>query len=171
MPRASRCFPERSPPSPVARPRTCPSTAWPRQRLPSSKRRCTRTTGTAPGARSRRRVSPRFVRCSGDVGAPGSQSAAEGTPAAATAPGSALFAQQAAARANRLASAKIAVPRAGVAQLVEQLIRNQQVDGSSPFAGSKSFHNLFILTGRPFASPPLGNTWVTSSTNSASFGD
>ena len=25
---------------------------------------------------------------------------------------------------------------AGVAQLVEQLIRNQQVDGSSPFAGS-----------------------------------
>ena len=27
---------------------------------------------------------------------------------------------------------------AGVAQLVEQLIRNQQVDGSSPFAGSIS---------------------------------
>src|SRR4051812_28759922 len=29
-------------------------------------------------------------------------------------------------------------PKAGVAQLVEQLIRNQQVDGSSPFAGSNS---------------------------------
>ena len=28
------------------------------------------------------------------------------------------------------------LPQAGVAQLVEQLIRNQQVDGSSPFAGS-----------------------------------
>ena len=27
-------------------------------------------------------------------------------------------------------------PRAGVAQLVEQLIRNQQVSGSSPLAGS-----------------------------------
>ena len=26
--------------------------------------------------------------------------------------------------------------KAGVAQLVEQLIRNQQVNGSSPFAGS-----------------------------------
>ena len=33
--------------------------------------------------------------------------------------------------------ATIGVPsKAGVAQLVEQLIRNQQVDGSSPFAGS-----------------------------------
>ena len=29
------------------------------------------------------------------------------------------------------------VPAAGVAQLVEQLIRNQQVRGSSPRAGSK----------------------------------
>jgi hypothetical protein len=28
-------------------------------------------------------------------------------------------------------------PEAGVAQLVEQLIRNQQVIGSSPIAGSK----------------------------------
>jgi hypothetical protein len=33
--------------------------------------------------------------------------------------------------------ARMDTPRlAGVAQLVEQLIRNQQVDGSSPFAGS-----------------------------------
>jgi hypothetical protein len=31
---------------------------------------------------------------------------------------------------------------AGVAQLVEQLIRNQQVDGSSPFAGSNKINNL-----------------------------
>ena len=31
---------------------------------------------------------------------------------------------------------------AGVAQLVEQLIRNQQVNGSSPFAGSITFNNL-----------------------------
>jgi hypothetical protein len=30
------------------------------------------------------------------------------------------------------------VPVAGVAQLVEQLIRNQQVIGSSPIAGSKN---------------------------------
>ncbi len=45
---------------------------------------------------------------------------------------------------SQLAYATIAVPsRAGVAQLVEQLIRNQQVDGSSPFAGS-SFPNNFI---------------------------
>ena len=31
---------------------------------------------------------------------------------------------------------------AGVAQLVEQLIRNQQVSGSSPLAGSIRFNNL-----------------------------
>ena len=31
---------------------------------------------------------------------------------------------------------------AGVAQLVEQLIRNQQVSGSSPLAGSILFNNL-----------------------------
>jgi hypothetical protein len=30
---------------------------------------------------------------------------------------------------------------AGVAQLVEQLIRNQQVEGSSPFAGSIFLNN------------------------------
>ena len=32
--------------------------------------------------------------------------------------------------------------QAGVAQLVEQLIRNQQVTGSSPVAGSNLFNNL-----------------------------
>jgi hypothetical protein len=31
---------------------------------------------------------------------------------------------------------------ADVAQLVEQLIRNQQVNGSSPFVGSMNFNNL-----------------------------
>jgi hypothetical protein len=31
---------------------------------------------------------------------------------------------------------------ADVAQLVEQLIRNQQVNGSSPFVGSITFNNL-----------------------------
>jgi hypothetical protein len=31
---------------------------------------------------------------------------------------------------------KFALPQAAVAQLVEQLIRNQQVNGSSPFSGS-----------------------------------
>ncbi len=35
-----------------------------------------------------------------------------------------------------------AFPPAGVAQLVEQLIRNQQVIGSSPIAGSNVFNNL-----------------------------
>jgi hypothetical protein len=35
---------------------------------------------------------------------------------------------------------------AGVAQLVEQLIRNQQVVGSSPTAGSKIPKKLAILT-------------------------
>ena len=34
---------------------------------------------------------------------------------------------------------------ADVAQLVEQLIRNQQVNGSSPFVGSIPFHNLLRL--------------------------
>jgi hypothetical protein len=33
-------------------------------------------------------------------------------------------------------------PGAGVAQLVEQLIRNQQVSGSSPLAGSTKFAHL-----------------------------
>jgi hypothetical protein len=33
---------------------------------------------------------------------------------------------------------------AGVAQLVEQLIRNQQVRGSSPRAGSKTLTNLAV---------------------------
>jgi hypothetical protein len=32
--------------------------------------------------------------------------------------------------------------QADVAQLVEQLIRNQQVNGSSPFVGSSIFNNL-----------------------------
>ena len=32
--------------------------------------------------------------------------------------------------------------QAGVAQLVEQLIRNQQVRGSSPRAGSNSYNDL-----------------------------
>ena len=34
---------------------------------------------------------------------------------------------------------------AGVAQLVEQLIRNQQVRGSSPRAGSNFLHNFVDL--------------------------
>jgi hypothetical protein len=34
---------------------------------------------------------------------------------------------------------------AGVAQLVEQLIRNQQVIGSSPIAGSKSLNKVFRI--------------------------
>jgi hypothetical protein len=39
--------------------------------------------------------------------------------------------------------AKIVVPaRAGVAQLVEQLIRNQQVIGSSPIAGSNDIKHF-----------------------------
>ena len=37
--------------------------------------------------------------------------------------------------------------RAGVAQLVEQLIRNQQVLGSSPSAGSKITNKTKILDG------------------------
>jgi hypothetical protein len=42
--------------------------------------------------------------------------------------------------------AKIVVPaRAGVAQLVEQLIRNQQVIGSSPIAGSKILREINVL--------------------------
>ena len=41
-------------------------------------------------------------------------------------------------------------PQAGVAQLVEQLIRNQQVSGSSPLAGSIRFNNLAQFTIRRF---------------------
>jgi hypothetical protein len=47
------------------------------------------------------------------------------------------------------ARSEVARPRlAGVAQLVEQLIRNQQVIGSSPIAGSKfpmKFDDLGML--------------------------
>ena len=39
----------------------------------------------------------------------------------------------------------IVVLRAGVAQLVEQLIRNQQVAGSSPASSSKGRDNLCLL--------------------------
>jgi hypothetical protein len=44
---------------------------------------------------------------------------------------------------------KFASPQAAVAQLVEQLIRNQQVNGSSPFSGSKKNQALrlgFLLS-------------------------
>ena len=47
---------------------------------------------------------------------------------------------------------------AGVAQLVEQLIRNQQVSGSSPLAGSTKNFAQWIETGQPELperSPPL----------------
>jgi hypothetical protein len=56
---------------------------------------------------------------------------------------------------------------AEVAQLVEQLIRNQQVDGSSPFLGSTSRPQFFagalsfqqVVTGWPARSSPiLGST-------------
>jgi hypothetical protein len=36
---------------------------------------------------------------------------------------------------------------ASLAQLVEQLIRNEQVEGSSPFGGSKTFKTI---TNTPF---------------------
>ena len=37
---------------------------------------------------------------------------------------------------------------AGVAQLVEQLIRNQQASGSSPLAGSTFFYQITYLPAR-----------------------
>ena len=51
---------------------------------------------------------------------------------------------------------------AGVAQLVEQLIRNQQVTRSSRVAGSK-FPRIILRTraDRSSATPSAGNTWVT----------
>ena len=39
-----------------------------------------------------------------------------------------------------------AIFRAGVAQLVEQLIRNQQVIGSSPIAGSRNHSTIHALS-------------------------
>jgi hypothetical protein len=39
---------------------------------------------------------------------------------------------------------------AGVAQLAEQLIRNQQVRGSNPRAGSKKFKGLWLKAVNPF---------------------
>ena len=65
------------------------------------------------------------------------------------------------------------VPAAGVAQLVEQLIRNQQVRGSSPRAGSKSPRKTNdleygwmtglqltpYLTPRSVVTPICGVTW------------
>jgi hypothetical protein len=47
---------------------------------------------------------------------------------------------------------------AGVAQLVEQLIRNQQVDGSSPFAGSRNPNNFSDCEARSCSSPMLTTT-------------
>jgi hypothetical protein len=43
-------------------------------------------------------------------------------------------------------------PEAGVAQLAEQLIRNQQVIGSSPIAGSNQINHLQEL-GQGLAKP------------------
>ncbi len=40
--------------------------------------------------------------------------------------------------------------QAGVAQLVEQLIRNQQVAGSSPIAGSDQIMDFSGLIGKSF---------------------
>ena len=53
---------------------------------------------------------------------------------------------------------------AGVAQLVEQLIRNQQVSGSSPLAGSAENKILKPLLGRAFFLSKIarGNTGVTN---------
>src|SRR5688500_3603457 len=52
-------------------------------------------------------------------------------------------------------------PPAGVAQLVEQLICNHQVGGSSPFTGSNLFNSLQLFRGfADFAKPlslPLRN--------------
>ena len=39
---------------------------------------------------------------------------------------------------------------AGVAQLVEQLIRNQQVRGSNPRAGSNKIKDLWLKAVNPF---------------------
>jgi hypothetical protein len=47
---------------------------------------------------------------------------------------------------------------AGVAQLVEQLIRNQQVIGSSPIAGS--IQNKSLTTVRAFHVDIVGCVWV-----------
>jgi hypothetical protein len=49
---------------------------------------------------------------------------------------------------------------AGVAQLVEQLIRNQQVTRSSRVAGSKSFDTLPFL---PFLGLKLVTSWILMS--------
>ena len=48
---------------------------------------------------------------------------------------------------------------AGIAQLVEQLIRNQQVAGSSPAAGSNNFNKLSCL-GYPSFGSQMINTLV-----------
>jgi hypothetical protein len=45
---------------------------------------------------------------------------------------------------SRVVRASVGQALAGVAQLVEQLIRNQQVDGSSPFAGSTSHRSVLV---------------------------
>jgi hypothetical protein len=49
--------------------------------------------------------------------------------------------------ADELIAARMTKEQADVAQLVEQLIRNQQVNGSSPFVGSI---NLFDASAKPF---------------------
>jgi hypothetical protein len=54
-------------------------------------------------------------------------------------------------------------PEAGVAQLVEQLIRNQQVIGSSPIAGSSFFLANLITHDRALARAAMGkpvNDWL-----------
>ena len=58
-------------------------------------------------------------------------------------------------------SADLLTP-AGVAQLVEQLIRNQQVTRSSRVAGSNSPSKTSDLRAIPAIKFPLGNTWVTA---------
>jgi hypothetical protein len=51
------------------------------------------------------------------------------------------------------------LPIAGVAQLVEQLIRNQQVIGSSPIAGSKDTNKLRDLVHKDREARLSGVQW------------
>ena len=54
----------------------------------------------------------------------------------------------------------VRIQPAGVAQLVEQLIRNQQVVGSSPTAGSSFPKKISIPTSLTTSGISLGNRWV-----------
>jgi hypothetical protein len=65
-------------------------------------------------------------------------------------------------RIARLAAGGRNPPSAGVAQLVEQLIRNQQVEGSSPFAGSNFLDNHRFSSIDETLLGLVGNTWVTA---------